>query len=85
MFFVCFVFLDGYSEVRVKCFADIWTDIMNNLSLFQEFRWTYINELRQDPEECLDARYTDKENIYREKCHELGGNQKFTYKKVSMS
>ena len=69
----------------VKRFCNLWTDIMNNSSLFQEFRWTYINELRQEPEECLDARYTDKENIYREKCHELGGNQKFTYKKVSKS
>lgn len=48
-------------------------------SYSQRFKWTSIYELRQDPEECLDARYADTNNIYNEKCHELGGNQKFTY------
>ncbi|XP_057304292.1 polypeptide N-acetylgalactosaminyltransferase 10-like [Hydractinia symbiolongicarpus] len=46
----------------------------------QQFRWTYLHELRQEPEDCLDARYTDVNNVYVEKCHEMGGNQKFTYK-----
>lgn len=49
----------------------------------QEYYWTYTYELRQIPEECLDARYTDLKTIYREKCHEMGGNQKFIYKKES--
>lgn len=47
----------------------------------QEFHWTYMHELRQSSEDCLDARYTDLDSVYREKCHEMGGNQKFTYKK----
>ena len=41
-------------------------------------------ELRQLPEECLDARYTDLQTVYRERCHEMGGNQKFIYKEVIM-
>jgi len=52
-------------------------------SFNQQFSWTYINELRQNPEECLDARYTQKESVFREKCHEMGGNQKFLYRKES--
>ncbi|XP_065656637.1 polypeptide N-acetylgalactosaminyltransferase 13 isoform X2 [Hydra vulgaris] len=47
----------------------------------QIFRWTYIYELHQYPEECLDARYADMNNVYIEKCHEMGGNQKFLYDK----
>jgi polypeptide N-acetylgalactosaminyltransferase len=49
----------------------------------QKFMWTNIFELRQEPEECLDARYADTNNVYIEKCHELGGNQKFTYDEAS--
>ena len=45
--------------------------------------WTSIFELRQEPEECLDARYADTEHVYVEKCHEMGGNQKFVYDEVS--
>ena len=50
--------------------------------IFQKFRWTYSYELRQSNEECLDARYTDLESVYRERCHEMGGNQKFIYRQV---
>ena len=57
-------------------------DSFNYIFTFKLFRWTYIYEFRQNPEECLDARYSDLGNIYREKCHEMGGNQKFIYDEV---
>ena len=39
-------------------------------------------EFRQNEEDCLDARYADLNNVYMEKCHEMGGNQKWELREV---
>ena len=39
-------------------------------------------EFRQNEEDCLDARYADLNNVYMEKCHEMGGNQKWELRQV---